>query len=127
MQNMTTGTGDFKELLYAARDGDLEGVKYWMRRDANPNFLHAEFLVTPLHISLRNQHLEVARYLLENGADPHLAEGYSDITPLRIAQENQDKEAIQLLQSFGVTVNGGFFSRIWQSAWRRWVKFVSPM
>ena len=75
---MSVGTGNFKQLLLAARDGDLESVKYWLECGANPNFLHAEFLFTPLHISLRNGHLKVAHYLLEHGADPHLAEGYSD-------------------------------------------------
>ena len=119
---MSTGTGDFKQLLYAARDGDLESVKYWLRRGANPNFLHAEFLFAPLHISLRNGHLEVARYLLENGADPHLAEGYSDTTPLSIAQVNGDTEAMALLAAFGVTAETGFWQRIKQRLRKRLLK-----
>ena len=116
---MSTGTGDFKQLLYAARDGDLESVQYWTRRGANLNFLHAEFLFTPLHISIRNRHLNVARWLLENGADPLLTEGYSDDTPLSIAQANEDAEAIALLESFGVEVKDGFWYRFKHMLWQR--------
>lgn len=119
---MSTGTGDFKQLLYAARDGDLESVQYWMRRGANPNFLHAEFLFAPLHISLRNGHLDVARYLLENGADPHLAEGYSDTTPLSIAQANKDADALALLAVHGVEVETGLWQQVKQTLRRRWLK-----
>ena len=122
---MSTGTGDFKQLLYAARDGDLESVRYWMRRGANPNFLHAEFLFAPLHISLRNGHLAVARHLLENGADPHLAEGYSDVTPLSIAQANGDAEAIALLEAFGVQVETGLWLRIKQWLRQRFLRWFA--
>ncbi len=118
---MSVGTGDFKQLLYAARDGDLESVKYWMEHGANPNSLHAEFLFTPLHISLRNRHLAVARYLLEHGADPHLPEGYSDVTPLSIAQANGDAEAVELLKSFGVESNRGIWHWVEQKFWQ-WLK-----
>ena len=120
---MSVGTGDFKQLLYAARDGQLESVKYWIRRDADPNFLHPEFWYTPLHITLRNGHLDVARYLLDHGADPHLAEGYSDETPLSIARANNDAEAIALLEAFGVEVKDGFWQWVKQTLWQRVVKF----
>ena len=122
---MSVGTGDFKQLLYAARDGDLESVKYWMRRDADPNFLHPEFWFTPLHIALRNGHLDVARYLLEHGADPHLAEGYSDDTPLSIAQANNDAEAIALLKAFGVEVKDGVWHRVKETWWQRVMKMLT--
>ena len=121
---MSTGTGDFKQLLYAARDGDLESAKYWVQRGADLNFLHAEFLFTPLHISIRNGHLNVARYLLENGANPQLAEGYSSETPLLIAQANDDAEAVALLESFGVQVKSGFWYRAKQTLWRWLMKLL---
>lgn len=121
---MSTGTGDFKQLLYAARDGELESVKYWMRRGANPNFLHAEFFFTPLHISIRNRHLHVARYLLEHGADPHLSEGYSSDTPLLIAQANDDAEAIALLKAFGVQPKSGFWHQTKQKLKQRIIELL---
>lgn len=109
---MSTGTGDFKDLLYAARDGDLMTVKHWLRRDVDLNFLHAEFLFAPLHESIRYGHLDVSRALLEAGANPDLREGYSDLTPLKIAQANRDGAAIELLKEFGVEVDGSLRGRI---------------
>ena len=109
---MTTGTGDFKQFLYAARDGDLENVKYWVRRGVDLDFLHPEFLFAPLHIALRNRHLDVARFLLESGADPHLSEGYTTDTPFSIVLDNGDQEGIVLLQSFGVEVNNLLWHRV---------------
>lgn len=102
---MSTGTGNYKDLLYAARDGDLATVQHWLQTDVDLNFLHAEFLFAPLHESIRYGHLEVSRLLLEHGANPNLREGYSDLTPLKIAQDNGDEAAITLLETFGVEVD----------------------
>ena len=124
-KEITVGTGDFKQLLYAARDGDLESVKYWIRRGANPNFLHAEFLFSPFHISVRNQHLDVMRYLLENGADPHKSEGYSVDTPLSIAQANSDEAAVALLESFGVEVERRWLPQLRQRVEQRVMRWLS--
>ncbi len=111
---MSVGTGDFKQLLYASRDGDFEMVRYYVKRNADLNFLHAEFFYTPLHESIRYQHYEIAEYLLQNGADPHLAEGYTDITPLKIAQTAGDTRAIALLEKYGVEVNRSLWHRLWR-------------
>ena len=108
---MSTGTGDFKQLLYASRDGDLDAVIHWMRYDVDVNFRHPEFMFAPLHISIRNRHLDVARFLLENGADPHLSEGDSTDTPLSIAEANNDPRAIALLAEFGVNIDKSWFSK----------------
>ena len=102
---MSTGTGDFKDLLYAARDGDADAVWHWLQTDVDLNFLHAEFLFAPLHESIRYGHLDVSRLLLEHGANPNLQEGYSDLTPLKIAQANGDAAAIELLEEYGVKVD----------------------
>ena len=114
---MSTGTGDFKELLYAARDGDLASVKHWVKTDVDLNFLHAEFMFAPLHEAVRHGHLQVARILLQHGANPNLCEGYSDLTPLKIAQANGDEQAIALLEEFGVKVD--------RSLWGKAVQAVS--
>ena len=112
---MSTGTGDFKDLLYAARDGDIATVKHWVRRDVDLNFLHAEFLFAPLHESIRYGHHDISRILLEHGANPNLREGYSDLTPLKIAQANGDEQAIALLEAFGVKVDRSPWGRIGKS------------
>lgn len=125
MSTISVGTGDFKQLLYASRDGNLDDVKHWLQYDADPNFLHPEFMFTPLHISLRNGHLDVARYLLENGADPHLSEGHSDNTPLSIALANNDHDAVALLKSFGVEDNINRRQAIRQKVWSRLMRYLS--
>ncbi|MFK7804991.1 MAG: ankyrin repeat domain-containing protein [Anaerolineae bacterium] len=104
---MATGTGDYKQLYYASRDGDLEQVKLFLA-DHDLNFLHPEFLTAPLHESIRNGHLAVSKFLLEQGANPNLREGYSDVTPLKIAQGINDQAAIELLKAHGVIVEEGF-------------------
>ena len=109
---MSTGTGDFKDLLYAARDGDAHTVWHWLQTDVDLNFLHAEFLFAPLHESIRYGHLEVSQMLLEHGANPNLPEGYSDLTPLKIAQASGDAEAIELLEKFGVQVDHSLYGNI---------------
>lgn len=98
---ITTGTGDFKQILYACRDGDLDTVKYFASRGADLNFIHAEFLFAPLHESIRHQHIDITQYLLEHGANPNLKEGYSTVTPWQLAQENQDFETLKLLKEHG--------------------------
>ena len=115
---MSVGTGDFKELLYACRDGDFGMVQYFVRRQADLNFLHAEFLFAPLHESIRHGHYDISKYLLENGANPHLKEGYTDDTPLSIAQANGDEKTIALLREYGV-VEVGWLGRMWQLVQKR--------
>lgn len=108
---MATGTGDYKQLYYASRDGDLEQVKLFLA-DHDLNFLHPEFLTTPLHESMRNGHLAVSQFLLQQGANPNIREGYSDITPLRIAQAAGDQAAIDLLKAYGVEVEQSLSQRL---------------
>ena len=120
---MSVGTGDFKELLYACRDGDFGMVQYFVKRNADLNFLHAEFLFAPLHESIRHGHYDISQYLLEHGADPHLKEGYTADTPLSIAQANEDTRMIALLRKYGV-VEAGVFGRIWQQLCQRVIRLV---
>ena len=108
---MATGTGDYKQLYYAARDGELTLVRFYLG-DHDLNFMHPEFLTAPLHESIRNGHLAVSRFLLENGASPTLREGYSDVTPLMIAQAADDRAAIDLLAQFGVEVETPVWVRV---------------
>ena len=104
---MSVGTGDFKELLYACRDGDLEMVRYFVVRGADLNFLHAEFLFAPIHASVRGGHYEVTQFLLGQGANPNLSEGYSDETPWLIAQRGGDLAMLALLRAHGGGPKGG--------------------
>ncbi len=111
---MSTGIGDYKQLHYASRDGDLAMVRYFLR-DHDLNFLHPEVFTAPLHESIRNRHLIVSRFLLQHGANPNLREGYSNVTPVKIARANKDKKALALLEEFGADVNHGFLRSMGES------------
>lgn len=94
--------GDWKEMLYAAEQGDLELVKYHIQNGADPNYLHPEFLTTPLIESIRTGHLEIAEFLLENGANPAIKESFEGTTAMDLAVAARNKTAIRLLNKYPV-------------------------
>ena len=92
--------GDWKDLLYACQNGDLELVKYHIKGGVNPNYQHPELLTTPLIASIENANADITKFLLENGADPHLKAGFSTDTPMLVAKRLSNKEAIKLLAPY---------------------------
>lgn len=92
--------GDWKDMLYAAQNGDLHLVKFHIEEGENPNYQHPEFLTTPLIESVTNGHTHVVRYLLENGANPNIKAGFSSDTALTIAKQQQNKPLLKLLKSY---------------------------
>lgn len=92
--------GDWKEMLKAAQEGDLNLVKYHIDRGVNPNYQHPELLTTPLIVSIEHHQIEVATFLLENGADPNLRAGFSTDSPLSIAKKNNCKELVKIIKSY---------------------------
>lgn len=92
--------GDWKEMLKASQDGDLDLVKYHIEKGENPNYQHPELLTTPLIESIEYQNTEITKFLLHNGADPHLKAGFSTDTPMIVAKRNNNKEAIKLLKPY---------------------------
>ncbi|MBX2875216.1 MAG: ankyrin repeat domain-containing protein [Saprospiraceae bacterium] len=92
--------GDWKEMLFAAQEGDLDLVKYHLEKGVNPNYQHPELLTTPLIESISFRQHEIVKYLLENGADPSLRAGFSLESPLAIAKQTKDKQLIKLVRSY---------------------------
>ncbi len=92
--------GDWKDMLSAVQEGDLELVKYHLEKGVNPNYQHPEFLTTPLIESISFQQYEIAKYLLDNGADPTLKAGFSLDSPLSVAKQTKNRELIKLLKSY---------------------------
>jgi len=92
--------GDWKDMLKASRNGDLDLVKYHIENGENPNYQHPELLTTPLIESIEYKNIEITRFLLENGADPHLKAGFSSDTPMIVAKRHKNKEAIKLLKPY---------------------------
>lgn len=77
--------GNWKELYFAAREGDLELVRYHVQMGVDVNYAHPEFLSTPLVAAILAGQQEVAQYLLDVGADPNLMSEFDSVTPLEAA------------------------------------------
>ena len=93
--------GDWKEMLMAAENGNLELVRYHIRMGENPNFQHPEFLTTPLIEAATFGHLDIVKFLLENCAEPSIKSDSTSDTALKIAKLNGHKEIADLLTSYG--------------------------
>ena len=93
--------GDWKDMLGAIQQGNVEVVKYHVDMGVDVNYQHPEFLTTPLIESIEHDQIKIARLLLDNGADPNLAIWLSSDTPLKIAKRLKNKEFIALLKKFG--------------------------
>lgn len=92
--------GDWKEMFYAAQDGNLELVRYHVRTGIDINYKHPEFLTTALIVSVENNHSEVVKYLLENGADPKLIDGFSSKNALEVAKVYKHKALVKLIEGY---------------------------
>ncbi len=110
--------GDWKDMLIAVYNGDIDIVKYHIKNGINPNYQHPELLTTPLIVSLEVENYQIAKYLLNNGADPKLAAGFSNDTPLSVAKKTKNTELIQLVRSRLPKKTSGF-------GWL-WRKFTHP-
>lgn len=73
--------GNWKEFYLAARDGDLELVRYHVQIGVDVNYAHPEFQSTALVAAILADQQEVAQYLLDNGADPDLMSDMDGETP----------------------------------------------
>ncbi len=91
--------GDWKDMLFAIQQGNLELVKYYIKQGVNPNYQHPELLTTPLIESLSFEKYEIAKYLLENGADPTLKAGFSADSPLAVAKKTKNKALVKLIKA----------------------------
>lgn len=79
--------GNWKEMFNAACDGDLELVRYHVKRGVDVNYAHPEFPSTPLVACTLAGQESVAIYLLEAGANPHLHSEFDGLTPIQAARQ----------------------------------------
>jgi uncharacterized protein len=80
--------GGLTALLYAARDGCYECIEELIAAGADVNYPTPEG-VTPLMLTLDNDHNEVAKLLLDRGANPDLWDWWGR-TPLYIAIDRRE-------------------------------------
>ena len=77
--------GNWKEFYLAARDGELELVRYHVQIGVDVNYAHPEFQSTALVAAILAGQQDVAQYLVDNGADPDLMSDMDGETPREAA------------------------------------------
>lgn len=96
---MPTG-GNWKDLVKAAGQGDLEHAKYHLAQGVDPNFQHAEYFTAPIFEAIRNNQLEMVKLLVEEGkANPDLMEEMTDSTPIELALEEEKHDIVDYLNT----------------------------
>ena len=91
--------GDWKEMLVAVQEGNLELVKYHIENGVDPNYEHPELLTNALIECVNFDRLEIAKYLIENGANPKQNAWMSKDNPLSIAKGMKKKVFVQLFKA----------------------------
>ncbi|NER18518.1 ankyrin repeat domain-containing protein [Spongiivirga citrea] len=90
--------GDWKEMLKAAEQGNLELVKAYVRMGIDINYVHPEELTTPLIESARNGNFEIVKFLLENGADCTIIDGYGGFSAIESAKLHGHTEIVAMIE-----------------------------
>ena len=70
-------------LHVAVKEGDIELVKHFLEKGADPN-IQGAFGETPLHIAVDRGYESIVKLLLEKGANPNIQSNEGN-TPLHIA------------------------------------------
>ncbi|MFW9850254.1 MAG: ankyrin repeat domain-containing protein [Candidatus Thorarchaeota archaeon] len=84
------------QLIQAAENGDIEGVKSALESGADINAQDEFFRDTALHKAASAGHIEVVELLIEQGADMLLLNGV-DFTPLHLAARDGRLSVVQLI------------------------------
>lgn len=93
-----------KEILNAAKTGNLEQVK--KLAEQNPELIKVKDQngTTPLHLACSGRFLEIQKYLIEQGADMNAQEGDLS-TPLHYAAVRNHIEGVAFLIEKGANIN----------------------
>jgi hypothetical protein len=92
-------------LMVAARTGDVERVKWLLKRSATVNAAQADDGMTALMWASENGNLEIARLLVDKGADVNAAMTDNGYTVFMFACENGHLEIARLLIDKGANVD----------------------
>ncbi|MFT5619393.1 MAG: ankyrin repeat protein [Arenicella sp.] len=92
--------GNWKDLLKAIQENNLELVHYHVAMDVDLNYQHPEFMVTPLIEAADYGRTEIVKYLLANGADPKIIAGFNSETALSVAKAKGHTEIVEILNEY---------------------------
>lgn len=94
------GGGDWKDLVKAAREGNIPLIQYHLRQGVDPDFQHPEYFTCPIFEAVRNGNLEAVKVLIEEGkADPNIIEHFAEQTPIEAALEAQQYPIVKYLNA----------------------------
>lgn len=91
-------------LFSAAVKGNIEAVRLFLDKGANPKYL-APSGYTPLLYAAEKGHADIVKLLIEKGAKPNNQEGLAAHTPLILAVMKGHEEAVKILLKAGANVN----------------------
>ncbi len=80
--------GNWKEMFHAACEGDLGLVEHHVREGIDINYVHPEYLSTPLVASILAKQEAVALFLLAQGAKPDMHSEFDGVRPLQAARNS---------------------------------------
>jgi hypothetical protein len=92
-------------LMVAADEGDVERVRWLLKRSANVNAVLTDGGDTALLLACANGHLEIARLLLDRGANVNAARTTEGFTSLMWTAQEGHLEIARLLLDRGAIVN----------------------
>uniref|UniRef100_A0A7C8YX07 non-specific serine/threonine protein kinase n=1 Tax=Opuntia streptacantha TaxID=393608 RepID=A0A7C8YX07_OPUST len=87
------------KLMYAANEGDLEGIKELLQSGASINFRDIDNR-TPLHVAACQGYVEVVQFLIDMGAEIDSKDRWGS-TPLADAIYYKNHEVVKLLEDHG--------------------------
>lgn len=97
---MTSGA-EWKDMFHAARDGDVEMVRFQLDAGVDVDYAHPEMQSTALVEACLGGHRDVAHLLLDRGADPMLASDMEECTPIEAARRSGLDDVVLRLRSLG--------------------------
>lgn len=94
---------DCQPLAIAAKEGNIEKIKFLLKYGADINGLNA-YGNTPIMVALENNHIDAAKFLVEAGADVNIANTKA-ITPFIVAILLKNYDLVNLMLEKGADVN----------------------
>ena len=94
--------GDWKEMFQAACAGDIELLRFHVCNGVDVNYVHPEYLSTPLVACVLAGQVDSALYLLDSGADPSALSELDGLTPLQAADTIGLTPVLERLDAMGV-------------------------